>query len=98
MLFNTIDYLVFFIFIFSINYILPCKIRYIWLLIASYYFYMHWNPWYVLLLMGTTIISYMAGLSLCKKENRKIKLGGGYFCIIHERVGFTLLAHVFQIL
>lgn len=42
---------------------------------------MHWNPWYVLLLMGTTIISYMAGLSLCKKENRKIKLGGGIFVL-----------------
>lgn len=41
---------------------LPSKIRYIWLLIASYYFYMGWNPKYVVLLVFSTLITYISGL------------------------------------
>ena len=69
MLFNTIDYFIFFIIVFGINYILPSKIRYIWLLIASYYFYMQWNPWYACLILGTTIITYVSGLAIDKRKD-----------------------------
>lgn len=60
MLFNTIDYLIFFSLVFVVYHICPKKIRYIWLLGASYYFYMNWNPWYVFLLLGCTVITYFA--------------------------------------
>lgn len=69
MLFNTIDYFIFFIIVFGVNYILPSKIRYIWLLIASYYFYMQWNPWYACLILGTTIITYVSGLAIDKRKD-----------------------------
>lgn len=75
MLFNTIEYLLFFIIVFGINYILPKKIRYIWLLAASYYFYMQWNPWYILLIFGTTLITYIPGLLIAKnKDETKRKI------------------------
>lgn len=60
MLFNTINYLIFFSLVFLVYYICPQKIRYIWLLAASYYFYMNWNPFYVFLLFGCTIITYLS--------------------------------------
>lgn len=44
-----------------IYYCLPKRFRYIWLLAVSYYFYMQWNPLYVLLLFSTTAITYLCG-------------------------------------
>ena len=40
MLFNSIDFLIFFPIVTAIYLILPKKVKYIWLLIASFYFYM----------------------------------------------------------
>ena len=68
MLFNTIDYLVFFVVVFCINYLLPRRIRYLWLLVASYYFYMQWNPWYSLLMLGTTLITYISGIMIYRSD------------------------------
>ncbi|MDE6386440.1 MAG: MBOAT family protein [Lachnospiraceae bacterium] len=60
MLFNSIDYLIFFPIVFLVYYALPKRVRYIWLLIASYCFYMRWNPWYIMLLIGCTVITYIS--------------------------------------
>ncbi|WP_273091920.1 MBOAT family O-acyltransferase [Clostridium thermopalmarium] len=69
MLFNSIDFLIFFPIVVVIYFIIPSKIRWIWLLISSYYFYMSWNPKYVILLATTTIITYLSGL-LIDKANK----------------------------
>lgn len=69
MLFNSIDFLIFFPIVVLIYFIIPFKIRWIWLLISSYYFYMSWNPKYVILMATTTIITYLSGL-LIDKANR----------------------------
>lgn len=70
MLFNTIDYFIFFIIVLTINYVLPRKIRYIWLLIVSYYFYMQWNPWYSFLILGTTIITFWGGIFISQNDTK----------------------------
>lgn len=62
MLFNSIDFLIFFPIVILVYYIIPKKIRNIWLLLASYYFYMCWNVKYVLLIMTSTVITYISGL------------------------------------
>lgn len=62
MLFNSLSFLIFFPIVLLIYFIIPKKIRYIWLLIASYYFYMCWNARYALLLLASTLITYVAGL------------------------------------
>lgn len=62
MLFNSIDFLIFFPIVLIVYYIIPNKIKYLWLLLASYYFYMCWNPKYALLILASTIITYLSGL------------------------------------
>lgn len=59
MLFNSIDFMLFFPIAVLGYYIIPRKIRYIWLLICSYYFYMSWNPKYALLILTSTVITYI---------------------------------------
>ncbi len=64
MLFNSSQFLVFFPVVILGYYIIPSKFRYLWLLIASYYFYMSWIPAYALLLLFSTVISYIGALAL----------------------------------
>lgn len=68
MLFNTAQYLFFLPFVVLIYYILPVKIRHIWLLGVSYYFYMQWNALYVLLLVFSTITTYGCGLIIGRPQ------------------------------
>ncbi|MCM1154466.1 MAG: MBOAT family protein [Roseburia sp.] len=58
MLFNTMQYIIFLPVVVLVYYLLTPKVRYIWLLITSYYFYMQWNPLYVMLLFSCTFLTY----------------------------------------
>lgn len=74
MLFNSYNFLVFFPIVVLLYFLIPKKVRYIWLLIASYYFYMGWNAKYALLLLTSTLITYVSGLLLSwEKIGDKIK-------------------------
>lgn len=64
MLFNSLDFLIFFPVVTLIYFLIPHKVRYIWLLICSYYFYMCWNAVYALLLFTSTAITYASGLAI----------------------------------
>ena len=64
MLFNSAQFLIFLPLTALIYYILPHKIRYVWLLICSYYFYMCWNPAYALLMLFSTAVTYLCALAL----------------------------------
>lgn len=64
MLFNSIDFLIFFPIVVLIYFLVPRKIRYIWLLAASYYFYMCWNVKYSLLLLASTLITWISGFAV----------------------------------
>lgn len=70
MLFNSLSFLIFFPIVLLIYFIIPKKIRYIWLLIASYYFYMCWNARYALLLLASTLITYVAGFVIGYREQK----------------------------
>lgn len=69
MLFNSTDFLIFFPLFIFVYFILPHKLQWIWLLICSYYFYMHWNKYFVLLMAATTAITYLTGLLIAKANN-----------------------------
>ena len=75
MVFNSFQFLVFFPIVVLAYYILPKKIRYIWLLVSSYYFYMSWNMMYAILLAFTTLVTYFCGLIL---EGIKKGKGSGF--------------------
>ncbi len=60
MLFNSWQFAVFFVIVFFAYFSLPHRFRWILLLIASYYFYMSWNPELVVLISGVTLETYLA--------------------------------------
>lgn len=66
MLFNSFEYLLYFPIVEVIYFLLSCKYRYIFLLLASYYFYMNWNPKYALLMGFSTVVTYFSGIYLEK--------------------------------
>ncbi len=70
MLFNSYDFLLFFPIVVLLYFVIPKKIRYIWLLITSYYFYMGWNAKYALLLLISTVVTYVSGLLLAWAEKK----------------------------
>jgi len=71
MLFNSLEFLIFLPIVLLVTFVLPKNIRYIWLLIASYYFYMCWNAGYVLLILFSTVITWLGGLGIewCKHRD-----------------------------
>lgn len=73
MLFNSLAFLLFLPIVFALYWLIPQKERWILLLVASYYFYMSWNPKYVVLILGTTLVSYVAGLLLEKTDKQQVK-------------------------
>jgi len=74
MLFNTIDFIFFLPIVIILYYLLPQKIRWVLLLIASYFFYMCWKVEYVFLIIFSTLIDYFCGLQMAKKETKKARL------------------------
>lgn len=62
MLFNSIHFLFFFLFVTTSYFLLPYSKRWILLLASSCYFYMAFVPIYILILGGTIIIDYFAGI------------------------------------
>lgn len=70
MLFNSIDFLIFFPIVLLVYYIIPKKISYLWLLVASYYFYMCWNAKYALLILFSTVATYAGGMLIAWAGNK----------------------------
>lgn len=64
MLFNSFDFLIFFPAVVLVYFLIPQKGRSLWLLVASYYFYMCWNPKYALLLLFSTAVTFLGGLAI----------------------------------
>lgn len=74
MLFNSLEFLIFFPVVALLYFIIPHKVRYIWLLLASYFFYMCWNPKYALLMGFSTVVTYIAGMLVERfKDDTAIK-------------------------
>lgn len=73
MLFNSYQFAIFLPIVFIVYWIIPDKIRWLFLLLASYYFYMSWNIKYVFLILFTTIISYLCALLIFNSKNHEMK-------------------------
>lgn len=73
MLFNSINFLIFFPIVLAIYFVIPAKVRYIWLLVCSYYFYMSWNAKYAILIAISTLITYASGLLIHRAETVSLK-------------------------
>ena len=74
MLFNSISFLLFFPIVVAVFFMLPSvRIRNIFLLAASYFFYMNWEPVYALLLLSSTAITFFAAIGIDRVTERKKK-------------------------
>lgn len=82
MLFNSAGYLVFFTIVCLVYFILPKKVKRAFLLLASYFFYSCWNLKYSLLMLFSTVATYLTAIAMDlvgTKQKKKIYLGLCFF-------------------
>lgn len=68
MSFNSLTFLIFLPIIILGYYLIPHRFRWIWLLGASYVFYLSWNYKLGVLILGTTLVSYLGGIIIDKAK------------------------------
>ena len=82
MIFNSIAFVMFFPIVTLAYFKIPLKYKNIWLLIVSYFYYMCQEPAYALLLLGSTVVTYAAGLLIEKfRDNSFIKKATVFFSV-----------------
>src|SRR3954469_15969456 len=69
MLFNSFQFLYFLTVVWTVNFLLPHRWRWAWLLGASCYFYMQFIAIYILILLVTIVIDYYAGIWIEETDN-----------------------------
>jgi D-alanyl-lipoteichoic acid acyltransferase DltB (MBOAT superfamily) len=57
----------------ALYFALPARWRWLFLLIASYYFYMCWKAEYAILILFTTLVDYVSGLKMGKAATKREK-------------------------
>ena len=85
MLFNSVSFGIFIIAVFIMYYLVPHKYRWGFLLIASYVFYMNLHIGYGILLLATTVLTYVLALNLEKADTadkKKRCLAGGILPLV----------------
>ncbi|MEG1558023.1 MAG: MBOAT family O-acyltransferase [Oscillospiraceae bacterium] len=86
MLFNSLQYGVFLLLIIAVYFLSPARFRWMILLASSYYFYMSWNPKLVVLILFTTVVSYVSALKIeeakSKKQAKRILIFGVSLCLL----------------
>lgn len=73
MLFNSLDFLLFFPIVTLIYFLLPHRFRWVHLLAASCIFYMWFIPVFILILIFTITVDYFAGIAIEKASGRRRK-------------------------
>ena len=84
MLFNSWEFLFFFPLVVLIYFVIPRKVKHIWLLITSCFFYMCWNPAYIILIMTSVVVTYLSGI-LMESCNQKKTTGKMPKAILNRR-------------
>ena len=74
MLFNSFEFLLYFPVVIAIYFAMPYRWRWLHLLLASYFFYMSWEPAYALLIAASTVVDYFVGLRLPEAKGTRRKL------------------------
>lgn len=101
MLFNSLRFLIFFPLVFLVYWALPLRGRQIFLLAASYYFYMCWKPEFIVLVLFSTAVDYFCALGMERWTEKKkgllavsltVNLGLLFFFKYFNFFGATLTA------
>lgn len=75
MLFNSVAFAFFMPIVFLLYWALPHRFRWMALLAANCWFYMSWDPKYIIVILLTTVVSYFSAFFIEKTENKKRKKG-----------------------
>lgn len=70
MTFNSWQFILFYPTVLLLYFLLPKKCKWPLLLIASYFFYMSYSPDLVFLILGTTLVSWLASIFIEKSESK----------------------------
>ena len=95
MLFNSLEFLIFFPIVTLLFYLLPHKWRWFLLLAASCFFYMWFIPKYILILLITIAIDYSAGILIAK---RKDQIPRKKTCLVVSIISTCLVLFIFKYL
>jgi alginate O-acetyltransferase complex protein AlgI len=95
MLFNSLDFLLFFTIVVIVYFSIPHKYRWFFLLIASFYFYASINMEYTILLIISILSIYIASLQIERTANLKIKKLCLITCIL-VNLGMLILFKYFN--
>ena len=74
MLFNSFQYWIFFFIVAALFYSVPFRFGKIVLLLASYVFYMWWDPRFIVLILTSTVVDYYLGILLETASSGRKKL------------------------
>jgi alginate O-acetyltransferase complex protein AlgI len=74
MLFNGFQYWIFFLIVVVLFYSVPFRFGKILLLLASYVFYMWWDPRFIVLILTSTVVDYCLGIWLEVASGRRKKV------------------------
>ena len=95
MLFNSIEFLIFFPIVTLLFYLMPQKWRWLMLLAASCFFYMWFIPKYIFILLITILIDYSAGIFI---EKWKDDIPRKKTCLVISIVSTCLVLFIFKYL
>src|SRR5262245_32773481 len=66
MLFNSIEYLLFFPLVVTLYFLVSHRFRWLLLLVASYVFYAWWRVSYLALIVVSTLVNYLAAIQIAR--------------------------------
>ena len=88
MLFNSTHYLIFLLVVCAVYYVLKGRLKSIWLLLASYFFYMSWNPWYALFLVFITLNDFVCARVIQARPSSSV---AWFFSVLSISANVSLL-------
>src|SRR5438874_5349015 len=74
MLFNSFQYWIFFLIVVVLFYSMPFRVGKVLLVLASYVFYMWWDPRFIVLILTSTVVDYFLGIWLEATSGPRKKL------------------------
>ncbi len=81
MIFHSLDFVLFFVAVFSLYWLLPLRAQNLLLLVASYFFYGYVHPWFLSLLVASTLVDYALARAIASypKQRRRFVIASLVF-------------------
>ncbi|MCG8320862.1 MAG: MBOAT family protein [Cytophagales bacterium] len=95
MLFNSLEFLVFFPMVIALYFAIPARYRWFMLLLASYYFYMSWRVEYIILIVISTVVDFYCGKKMAQLPEKSARKKYLYLSLV-SNLGLLFLFKYFN--